>query len=219
MKIVKRIRKFFWLLKHVNVWQTWKLYCRVKHSRSAHLHVYNYSLINLANSAQIELPENGFLDINVLNIKRDRIRPCTLWMGEKAALVSSGFSMYEGATIVILGGGRLVLGYNSYMNASLIQCASSITIGDNCAIASDVLIQDTDFHPMLDEDGNEKTYTKPISIGNHVWICAKATILKGVTIGDGAIVAAGAVVTKDVPPYTLVGGNPARVIKENVKWK
>lgn len=217
--ILNKIKKLFCLIRKVNVWQTYYLYRRVKHPRSARLHVHNYSLINLANSARIELPERGYLDINVLNIKRDRIRPCTLWMGEKTTLVSSGFSMYEGAAVVVLDGGRLVLGHNSYMNASLIQCACSITIGDDCAIAGDVLIQDTDFHPMLDDNGNEKTYTKPITIGNHVWICAKATILKGVTIGDGAIVAAGAVVTKDVPAYTLVGGNPARVIKENVKWK
>lgn len=217
--ILNRIKKLLCLIRKVNAWQTFKLYCKVKHPRSAHLHVHNYSLINLANSARIELPERGYLDINVLNIKRDKIRPCTLWMGEKTTLVSSGFSMYEGAAIVVLDGGRLVLGRNSYMNESLIQCASSITIGENCAIAGDVLIQDTDFHPMLDENGNEKTYTKPITIGNHVWICAKATILKGVTIGDGAIIAAGAVVTKDVPAHVLVGGNPARIIKENVNWK
>ncbi len=217
--ILSRIRKLFCLIRKVNAWQTFKLYCKVKHPRSAHLYVHNYSLINLANSARIELPERGYLDINVLNIKRDKIRPCTLWMGEKTTLVSGGFSMYEGAAIVVLDGGRLVLGRNSYMNESLIQCASSITIGENCAIAGDVLIQDTDFHPMLDENGNEKTYTKPITIGNRVWICAKATILKGVTIGDGAIIAAGAVVTKDVPAHALVGGNPARIIKENVNWK
>lgn len=60
---------------------------------------------------------------------------------------------------------------------------------------------------------------KPNTYWKKVWICAKATILKGVTIGDGAIVAAGAVVTKDMPAYSLVAGNPARVIKENVIWK
>lgn len=52
-----------------------------------------------------------------------------------------------------------------------------------------------------------------VKIGNDVWICARATILEGVTIGDGAIIAAGAVVTKDVPPYAIVGGVPAKIIR------
>lgn len=216
---MRRLKKLIWVFRNLHVGQTWKMYRRVKHPKSAHLHVYNYSLINLAKSATITLPENGYLDVNVLNIQRDKIRPCTLWMGENTQLVSNGFSMYEGAAIIIVNGGKLTLGHNSYMNESLIQCANSITIGDNCAIAGDVLIQDTDFHPILDENGNPKPMSKPIIIGNKVWICAKATILKGVTIGDGAIIAAGAVVTKDVPARCVVAGNPAKVVRENVIWK
>jgi len=54
----------------------------------------------------------------------------------------------------------------------------------------------------------------PVRIGHHCWISARAILLPGVTVGDGAVVAAGAVVTKDVPPWTLVGGNPARVLRE-----
>lgn len=219
MKLVNKIKKLIWAFRNLHVGQTWKMYRRVKHPKSAHLHVHNYSLINLAKSAIITLPEHGGLDINVLNIKRDMTRPCTLWMGENAQLHSKDFMMYEGAEIVVLDGGKLSLGSNSYMNASLIQSANEISIGDDCAIASDVLIQDTDFHPILDEKGNEKPVSKPIVIGNKVWICAKATILKGVTIGDGAIIAAGAVVTKDVPAGCLVAGNPAKVVRENVIWK
>jgi len=217
--MIRKLTKLIWIFRNLHVWQTWKMHRRVKHPKSAHLHVYNYSLINLAKSATITLSERGFLDINVLNIKRDKTRPCTLWMGENTQLISKGFTMYEGAAVVVLEGGKLVLGKHSYMNESLIQCANSITIGDDCAIAGDVLIQDTDFHPILDEKGNEKPVSKPIIIGNKVWICANAIILKGVTIGDGAIVAAGAVVTKDVPARCVVAGNPAKVVRENVIWK
>ena len=58
-------------------------------------------------------------------------------------------------------------------------------------------------------------YAYPISVGNNVWIGAGVQVMPGVTIGDGAVVAANAVVTKDVPSYSVVGGNPARIIKKN----
>lgn len=219
MKILKKLKKLVWLFRNVNVRQTLWLHCRVKHPRSAHLHVFHWSKINIDKSSAIVLPEQGYLDINMLNLKRKKVTPCTLWLDENSRLTSTGFTMYEGSAICVLRNGHLSLGRNSYMNASLIQCANSITIGDNCAIAGDVLIQDTDFHPILDENGREKPISKSIVIGNHVWICAHAIILKGVTIGDGAIVAAGAVVTKDVPARCVVAGNPAKVVRENVIWK
>lgn len=78
-------------------------------------------------------------------------------------------------------------------------------------------------------ENRNKKHDKPVEIGNDVWIGKQALILRGVQIGDGAVIAAGAVVTKDVPPYAVVGGNPARIIKyrfeqsiidrlEAVKW-
>ncbi len=60
--------------------------------------------------------------------------------------------------------------------------------------------------------------TAPVSIGNDVWIGCRSIVLKGVSIGDGAIVAAGSVVTKDVPAYTLVAGNPAQIKKKVAGW-
>jgi acetyltransferase-like isoleucine patch superfamily enzyme len=79
-----------------------------------------------------------------------------------------------------------------------------------------VTIRDSDNHLITSNPDFQKTM--PIKIGNHVWIGLNAVILKGVTVGDGAIIAAGAVVTRDVPERCLVGGVPAKIIKENVKW-
>lgn len=97
---------------------------------------------------------------------------------------------------------------------SEIMCKEKIDIGENCAISWDVTIMDCDYHKM---DGIEKI--KPIKIGNHVWIGMNCKILKGVTIGDGAIIAANSLVVKDVPSKTIVGGIPAKVIKYDVSWQ
>lgn len=96
-----------------------------------------------------------------------------------------------------------------------IHVGDRVIIGRDCAISWDVCILDRDYHEF-DSNGEEKV---PITIGNNVWIGCRATILKGVTIGDGAVVAAGSVVTKDVPANCCVAGNPAKVIKENVNWR
>ncbi len=66
----------------------------------------------------------------------------------------------------------------------------------------------------LDPEQNRKNHYAPVKIGNHVWIGSNAAVLSGVSIGDWAVVAAGAVVTKDVPPLAVVGGVPAKVIKK-----
>lgn len=219
MSIFKKIKKAFWYLSNVNCIQTWQVNHIVHPPKSAAIHIYNKTNIFIDKSAKLTLNEGAYLGINMLNLKREDLLPTTLYLSSNSRMMCKGsFTMYEGACVVVLDGGNLEIGNNTYMNASVVQCASYISIGDDCAIAGEILIQDTDFHPILDANAQPKPISKPIHIGNKVWICAKATILKGVTIGDGAIIAAGAVVTKDVPAYSLVAGNPAKVVKENVYW-
>lgn len=86
-----------------------------------------------------------------------------------------------------------------------------ITIGDNVLIAPKVNLI-TIGHPLNPSD-RRATYTAPITIGNGVWIGAGASVMPGVTIGENSVVATGAVVTKDVPPNTVVAGVPAKVVK------
>lgn len=109
---------------------------------------------------------------------------------------------------------QVKIGNKTFINrCSNIFCKDMVHIGDRCAISWDVTIMDNDFHYI---DANDNS--KPIFIGHNVWIGCHSLILKGVHIGDGAVVAAGSVVTKDVPPYSVVGGNPAKVIKTDVQW-
>jgi len=89
---------------------------------------------------------------------------------------------------------------------------AEITIGDDVLIGPNVSLI-TEGHPVAPSQRRAYVVAKPIVIERNVWIAAGATIIGGVTVGENSVVAAGSVVTKDVPPNTLVGGNPARIIR------
>lgn len=129
--------------------------------------------------------------------------------------VTGDFNIFSGLLISVNEDAELILG-SGYINyRSNIACFNKITIGDDVAISENVTIRDSDNHYIY-KKGYE--ISKPINIGNHVWVGMNATILKGVTIGDGAIIAAGSIVTRNVPAHCLVAGIPARIIHENIKW-
>ncbi|MGY5845784.1 sugar O-acetyltransferase [Salegentibacter sp. HM20] len=112
-------------------------------------------------------------------------------------------------------GYNIKLGKNVFMNFNCcILDVCEVKIGNNVFMGPNVQIY-TATHPLDAKTRNSLLESgKPISIGNSVWIGGNAVICPGVKIGDGAVIAAGAVVVKDVPSNVLVGGNPARIIKE-----
>ena len=113
-------------------------------------------------------------------------------------------------------GGNIEIGNNTYIgDRTEIHAGESVKIGNNVNISWDCNILDRDYHAFE----SDTEIIKPVTIGDNVWIGCRCLVLKGVNIGDGAVIAAGSVVTKDVPPKCLVAGNPAKVIKENVWWK
>ncbi len=113
--------------------------------------------------------------------------------------------------------GRIEVGENTVLGGTSIVSYQSVKIGKNVLFGPDVVILDGDGHPadrrLPDNAENKAKCTAPIEIGDHAWIGLGATIMKGVTIGHHAVVATQAVVTKDVPPHGVVGGNPAKLLK------
>lgn len=127
----------------------------------------------------------------------------------------------EGFYLCSWNRGKISIGKSCSFGAyNHITSANSITIGDNFVTGKWVTITDNSHGLSTKEDMmihpfHRKIISKgPVCIGNNVWIGDKVTILPNVTIGDGAIIAANAVVTKDVPPFSVVGGNPAKLIKK-----
>lgn len=108
--------------------------------------------------------------------------------------------------------GKLIVGRNSRLNGVHIDVRELVVIGQNVRIAPYTIIMDSDFHDLNNHfaDGASKA----IVISDDVWIATRSTILKGVTIGKGSVVATGSIVTRDVPDYSVVAGIPAKVIKK-----
>jgi acetyltransferase-like isoleucine patch superfamily enzyme len=109
--------------------------------------------------------------------------------------------------------GQLKLGCGSY-----IHCKNYIKIGYGVIVGPYAIIMDDDGH-IVENDNYTSNKGKPIIIEDNVWIGARSFILKGVTIGKGSVIAAGSVVTKDVPANCLAGGVLARILKENIEWR
>lgn len=201
-RIIKNIRLFFKVFPHTNC-MMWK---------GGHLNVDINSYLILHKSAKIILNKSLVLGSN--SIKRNG-RTSILRMDENSILsVNGNFSFFYGADIVIFKDAKLVLG-NSFINSDCkIRCHEHIEIGSDCAISHDFTIMDSDSHYI-----NGYNHTKPVIIKDHVWIGTRATILSGVTVGEGAVIAAGSVVKHDVPAHSMVAGVPAKVIKENIEWE
>ena len=111
---------------------------------------------------------------------------------------------------------NLLIGEGSFLGRVKIQIHAPVSIGRNVVINDGVTIL-TGTHDTASEWYDQ--INRPVVIGDYAWICTNALILPGVTIGCGAVVAAGAVVVKDVPPFAIVGGNPARLLKQRAEIK
>lgn len=138
-------------------------------------------------------------------------------MRERSSLIVHGsLSIYSNADISVNENATLEIGCGFINHGARIHCFNRITIGNGVYVGDDVAIRDSDGHEIV---GAVKPMTLPIVIEDHVWIGARVLITKGVTIGEGAVVAAGSIVVNAVPPHSLVAGVPARVVRENVTWK
>lgn len=122
------------------------------------------------------------------------------------------FSTTVTSEMVAHPGGRLEIGSGVFINyGASLSAHRLVQIGDNCQIGSYACLMDNDYHGV--ENRAEPGDSKPIVLGRNVWLGVRVIVLKGVTIGNNAVVGAGSVVTKDIPPDCLAVGVPARVVR------
>lgn len=172
----------------------------------------NYNININGNNNTIVIKENSIIYNVFIKIQGDnhfleigancRINSAILWMEHSDCILNIGnFTTIEQAHIAVTEPNQKVI------------------IGKECMFSDNISIRTSDSHGIFDLQTNKRVnHAKSIFIGNHVWVGAKATILKGVTIGNDSIVSLGAIVTKDIPKNCVAAGIPAKVIKENIYW-
>lgn len=154
---------------------------------------------------------------------QDKFYQRTIWEVAGILVIKGNVNIGRGCKISIGSDATLTLGDNFTITGnSEIISQKSITFGRDCLLSWDVLIMDTDFHHILNEDNMIINTPKPITIGNHVWIGCRNTILKGVFIADNNIISANSTITRKITATNcIIGGHGKNVdmIKRNVDWK
>jgi len=134
----------------------------------------------------------------------------------RSARCSNVAGVFHPVSLCARGGGKIIIGDDCGLSSTVVVADTMVRFGDRVMIGANCVICDTDFHPLdpAARAAGEKGSTKEISLDDDVWVGMNCTILKGVSVGKGSVIAAGSVVTKSIPPGVVAGGVPAKVLKE-----
>ena len=169
---------------------------------------------------QTEKIRRGMITIGYQHVSINDINEYSLWNVQGKVVFKGRAGFGAGAKIAVGRGVTLTFGDQFLMTArSELACFKEISFGDNCLLSWNILVMDTDEHPVYDEEGNHINHDQPITIGNKVWIGCRSTILKGTVVVDGCIIGAGTLANKKFKEKNcIIAGSPARIVKENVYW-
>ena len=172
---------------------------------------------------KVELPEKveramvkiGFGDVGHYDRKRSR----GIWQVSGTVSFGGKASIGHGSKLSVRGGLKLGADFNITAESTIV-CAKEITFGDDCLLAWDVLVMDTDEHPLFNMGNERINPDKPIVVGDHVWIGCKCVLLKGAEVPDHTVVAAGTLLTSAFSgEHQVIGGNPPSILKNDVRWE
>jgi acetyltransferase-like isoleucine patch superfamily enzyme len=160
----------------------------------------------------IEICEGAFISDNTIYIRGNNHH---LKIGKNCRLKHTEF-WFEDFECAILIGDKTSI-QSAHLAAT--EPHSKIILGEDCMLSTNIEIRTGDSHSIIDLASNKRiNIAKDVVLADHVWVGAKATLLKGVTIGHDSIIGTGSIVTNMIPPNTIASGIPAKVIKENITW-
>ena len=157
----------------------------------------------------------GFGDVGHYDRKRSR----GIWQVSGTVAFDGRAGIGHGSKLSVRG--DLHIGADFNMTAeSTIVCADKITFGRDCLLSWDILVMDTDEHPLYDNEGNRLNPNHPIVVGNHVWVGCKCVLLKGAEVPNNTVVAAGTLLSRAFEGENqVIGGNPPAILKQEVRWE
>ncbi len=229
-QITKNLKPFYKMCKYSygSIWNIFRLIKlnfftkEIIRAKGKYIYLGPHTIIDIRKGAKIILNDNFLLGYTrVLGSKSESrllIESGGIFQVDSrfGAGIECDFEVFSGAKLVIHDDFGGLKGGGPNMGCTII-CGNSIEIGEDCRIGRHVTIRDNNGGHYINMQGYKTS--KPIVIGKHVWLCEGCTIMQGVKIGDGAIVAAGSLVLTNVPPYSLVSGNPAKVVQTDIHWK
>lgn len=171
---------------------------------------------------KVELPEKveramikiGFGDVGHYDRKRSR----GIWQVSGTVSFGGKASIGHGSKISVRGDLYLGDGFNMTAESTIV-CAKEIRFGRDCLLSWDILVMDTDEHPLFNKENERINLDKAILVGDHVWIGCKCVLLKGADVPNNTVVAAGTLLTSSFAgEHQVIGGNPPSVLKRDVSW-
>ncbi|SHI53594.1 acyltransferase [Lutispora thermophila] len=213
-RILRYIIALFSIGTYKSVYNSIKLFPDVFYKLP--VRIFGKSLFKYNKSSQIIIKDRLYIGSHITELSNKKTR--VIIRGNSYLIIDGRVDIGPGVNIIVNDNAKLYIGDKTYIAAdSKIYSSKSIHIGNNCALSWGLNIIDSDFH-ILSYCDREHEMTSPIYIEDNVWIGCNVTILKGVRIGDGAVIGAGSVVTRDIPSNCVAVGNPAKVVHENIKW-
>ena len=180
---------------------------------------YENTVIDMKNDSHITLEGDKDFEIEINLLRGSKIETL-IRVGRNANIyLSHGGCFFYGTTLDVKDNAIFSAGYFSANTGTVFVVAKGIFLGEDVMIGRNVLVYDSDFHQILDENGKQLNKPEEVYIGDHVWLTSNINVNKGVNIKEGSIIANQTVVNKDISEYSLVAGQSnGRILKNDVRW-
>ena len=216
--MIRKMKNLVSLLRNVQVFSYIYLnyFCKsVIRTDKSKIIPYKYAVIEIANGARVFLA-GGDIEIGCDRIKgskaetRIRLREQAVWSSR------GGCRLSYGVTLEVLQGALLDSKFFTMNSNSVLISADRITLGHDVMVARNVVIYDSDFHSILDQEGNILNMARSVVIGDHVWLGTNVMILKGAKIGNGSIIGANIVVSDSITEQTISSRDCRIKVRDNI---